>query len=78
MKKVVQSRSKDQSWAVSIVNSEVNPLKEVSSEKKSGLKMVLIDVYGPGTVALGIFMSFYFVFILFLPYFRFRSVHLNL
>ncbi len=40
--------------------------------------MVLIDVYGPGTVALAVFMSFYFVFILFLPYFRFWSVLPNL
>ncbi len=36
--------------------------------------MVSADVYEPRTVALGIFMSFYFAFILFLPYFRFRSV----
>jgi hypothetical protein len=38
------------------------------------LKMVLIDVYGPQTVAPDVFMLFYFVFILLLPYFRFRSV----
>jgi hypothetical protein len=40
--------------------------------------MVLIDVYGPGTVALGVLISFYFVFILLLTYFRFRSVLPNL
>ncbi len=43
-----------------------------------GLKMVLIDVNGPGTVALGFFMSFYFSIILFLPYFRFRLILPNL
>jgi hypothetical protein len=31
-------------------------LKVVSSENKGGSKMVLIDVYGPGTVALGVFL----------------------
>jgi hypothetical protein len=36
--------------------------------------MVLIDLYVSGTVALGVFMSFYFAIILFLPYFCFRSV----
>jgi hypothetical protein len=35
--------------------------------------MVLIDVYGSGTVALGVFMLFYFAVILFLPYFHFQS-----
>jgi hypothetical protein len=40
--------------------------------------MVSTDVYGPVTVALGIFMSFYFVFILLLPFFRFWSVLPNL
>ncbi len=36
--------------------------------------MVLIEAQEPWTVALGILLSFYLGFILFLPYFRFRSV----
>jgi hypothetical protein len=36
--------------------------------------MVLIEAYGPRTVALGILLSFYLDFILVLPYFCFRSV----
>ncbi len=40
--------------------------------------MVLIDVHGPGPVALGVIMSFYFAVILFLLYFCFRSVLPNL
>ncbi len=36
--------------------------------------MALIDVNGPGTVPLGIFMLFFFAVILFLPYFHFWSV----
>ncbi len=36
--------------------------------------MMLIEVQGSRTVALGILLSFYLDFILVLPYFRFRSV----
>ncbi len=40
--------------------------------------MVLIEAQVPRTVALGILLSFYLDFVLVLPYFRFRSVLLNL
>jgi hypothetical protein len=40
--------------------------------------MVLIDVYGPGTVALGVLLSFYFAVFLFVSYFHFWSVLPNL
>ncbi len=53
-------------------------LKVVSSKNYGGSKLVFIDGYGPGTVALDIVLSFKLASILFIAYFRFRSVLPNL
>jgi hypothetical protein len=55
------------------INIDFLPLKVVSIKNQVGSKMVLLRGYRPQTVALDIFLLFYFAFILFLPNLRFRQ-----